>query len=82
MRHIIFLAIGALALQGGGLRPAAAIDVELAKKCRAMAIHAHPPQTAGAKPYATMEREFFDKCVSAKGNMHDDNADRPSQDNR
>jgi hypothetical protein len=68
MRHAVFPAIGALAPQGCALRPAAAIDVELAKKCRAMAIP-HPPQMAGTKPYATAEREFFNRCVSAKGKM-------------
>ena len=82
MRHVILLAIGALALQGFGLRPAAAIDIELAKKCRAMAIHAHPPQTAGTKPYAAAERDFFNRCVSAKSKMHDDKTGGPSQDNR
>jgi hypothetical protein len=30
-------------------QPASAISVELAKKCRAMAIKAHPTQIAGTK---------------------------------
>jgi hypothetical protein len=31
----------------------------LAKKCREMAIEAHPPARAGTKPYAQAERDFF-----------------------
>lgn len=62
--------------------PASAISVELAKKCRAVAIKAHPPQTAGTKSYAAAERDFFNRCISANGEMNDDNNGHPSQDTR
>jgi hypothetical protein len=50
--------------------PAAAISVELAKKCREMAIKAHPPQLAGTKPYAQAERDVFHECVAKNGQMN------------
>jgi hypothetical protein len=50
--------------------PAAAISADLAKKCRGMAIKAHPPAPAGTSPYAQAEREFFRECISKNGDMH------------
>ena len=47
--------------------PAAAISADLAKKCRGMAIKAHPPAPAGTSPYAQAEREFFRECISKNG---------------
>ncbi len=50
--------------------PAAAISAELAKKCRDMAIRAHPPPVPfGNKAYAQAEREFFRECVAKHGEM-------------
>jgi hypothetical protein len=55
--------------------PAAALSVELAKKCRDMAIKSHPPPTPpGNKAYAQAEREFFRDCVAKNGQMSDDGA--------
>lgn len=51
--------------------PAAAISADLAKKCREMAIHAHPPAPAGTSPYAAAERTFFADCISKNGQMKD-----------
>ena len=51
--------------------PAGAISADLAKKCREMAIKAHPPELAGSKPYAQAERDFFSDCVSKNGEMQD-----------
>ena len=49
---------------------APAIDAALAKKCRAMAIKAHPPHPAGSKSgYAEAERVYFRDCVAKGGNM-------------
>jgi murein L,D-transpeptidase YafK len=45
--------------------PTAAITVDLAKKCRDMAIKAHPP----GKPYAQAERDFFRQCVANNGQI-------------
>jgi hypothetical protein len=50
--------------------PAAAISADLANKCRAMAIKAHPPPfPPGNKAYAVAERTFFSECVSKNGQM-------------
>jgi len=52
--------------------PAAAITADLAKKCREMAVKAHPPpKPAGNRAYAQAERDFFRECVSKNGQMED-----------
>jgi hypothetical protein len=53
------------------ISPAAAISADLAKKCRDMAIKAHPPATVGTSPYAQLERDFFRNCVAKNGDMSD-----------
>jgi hypothetical protein len=59
--------------------PASAISLELAKKCRNMAVKAHPPPfPLGNKAYAQAERDFFAQCVAKSG--HVDNPD-PSKNN-
>ncbi len=55
--------------------PAAAISVELANKCRDMAIKSHPPPfPLGNRAYAQAERDFFRTCVAKKGQMPDSDA--------
>jgi hypothetical protein len=55
--------------------PAAAISTGLAKKCRQMALNAHPPQRAGSKSgYAEAERIYFRDCVAKGGKMPSDDA--------
>lgn len=49
--------------------PAVSLSVELAKKCREMAIKAHPMTLPGTTPYAAAEREFYRVCISKNGNM-------------
>ena len=49
----------------------AGISVELAKKCRAMAIEAHPTQLYGMNGSATPQREYYNACVARDGNMQD-----------
>ena len=57
---------------GAAQRPASAITAELAKKCRAMAIKAHPYELPGkAKGTATAQRSYFSDCVAKGGNMPD-----------
>jgi hypothetical protein len=52
--------------------PALAISADLAKKCREMAIKAHPPVPAGTKSsYAQAERDFFSNCISKNGDVKD-----------
>jgi hypothetical protein len=60
--------------------PADAVSADLAKKCRQMAVKAHPPEVAGTKPYAQAERTFFRECVSKNGQMQNGSApDAPLQ---
>ena len=63
---ILPLAIVLLAAQ-----PVAAITAELAKKCRAMAIKAHPPAPPGTGSYAQAERDFYRDCIAKNGVMPD-----------
>jgi hypothetical protein len=50
--------------------PASALTAQLARKCRDMAIKAHPPVVAGSrKGTAEAEREYFGKCVASNGSM-------------
>jgi hypothetical protein len=50
--------------------PAQAITADLAKKCREMAIKAHPTMPAGSPSgYAAAQRGFFNECVAKNGDM-------------
>ena len=51
--------------------PSQAITVELAKKCRSMAIKAHPTRLYGMKGSATSQREYYTACLAREGNMQD-----------
>ena len=54
----------------------AAISADLAKKCREMAIKAHPPQPAGTKAYAQGERAFFRECISKNGEIQENGSEK------
>ena len=45
------------------------ISAELAKKCRVLAIKAHPTERAGTTAYAQAQREYFQECIAKRGNM-------------
>jgi hypothetical protein len=78
-RLVIAIAASAMILSVG---PAAlAISVDLAKKCRDMAVKAHPPAPAGTRAYAEAERVYFRQCVTKNGNMDDDNASGKAKQN-
>jgi hypothetical protein len=49
-------------------RPAGPISVELAKKCRDLALKANP-KPAGDAPYKQAQREFYDNCIAKGGNV-------------
>jgi hypothetical protein len=53
----------------GSNGPAGAITAEVAKKCRELAIQAHPPQPAGTIPYSEEERAYFKECVNSTGSL-------------
>ena len=78
MRVYLIVLMTISALQPMLAFPVSAISPELAKKCRALAIKAHPPQTAGTKPYATAERELFNRCVLQNGEMSNKNQSKGS----
>ena len=66
-------AVAILALGANLLAPTAslAITAELAKKCRLMAIQAHPTQLAGKKNTGVeaAQRSYFSDCVAHDGKM-------------
>jgi len=64
---VIFAAVHMMTLVP--VSPAVAISVEVAKKCRDLAIRAHPPEPAGTKAYAQAERDFFRQCVAKNGDI-------------
>jgi hypothetical protein len=53
----------------GSNSPASAITAEVAKKCRELAIQAHPPQPAGTIAYREAERGYFKECVNSTGSL-------------
>ncbi len=54
------------------LTPAEAITAELAKKCRAMAVTAHPSARPGTRTGAQKaQNEYYRECVAKDGNMDD-----------
>ena len=69
--------LGVIVMMAGGLLlpsiPAdASISAQLARKCRAMAIEAHPTQLFGTNGTATAQREYFSACVAQNGNVQQD----------
>ena len=66
-------AVTILTLGANLLTPTAslAITAELAKKCRLMAIQAHPTQLAGKKNTGVeaAQRDYFTDCVAHEGKM-------------
>src|SRR3974390_3399517 len=73
-------AVTILTLGANLLTPTAslAITAELAKKCRLMAIQAHPTQLAGKKNTGVeaAQRNYFSDCVAHEGKMDTRDSDR------
>ena len=54
--------------------PASAITVDLAKKCRALAIKTHPPTRIGVKTgSARAQSEYYRACITNNSSMPDTN---------
>jgi hypothetical protein len=69
-RVIVALGVAATVTVFVHTQPAIAISVELAKKCRDLAIKAHPYTLPGFKAgNAEGERSYFKDCVAKGGNM-------------
>jgi hypothetical protein len=73
-RHglMVLIALAACAAPMPGQPAVAAISAELAKKCRGLAIKAHPTEPAGRKTGSVQaQRDYFRDCVAKGGNMTD-----------
>ena len=57
------------------VQPASALSLQLAKKCRAMALKAHPYKLPGEKGpgSAAAERKYYSQCVANGGKMPESN---------
>lgn len=67
------LSIGIVMAAATASQPAFAISADLAKKCRDMAIKAHPFNVAGSKTgTAAAQRSYFNDCITKAGNVPDD----------
>lgn len=70
-KNFIAFVVLALTVYLPTVQPASAITAELAKKCRLMAIAAHPTPTPGSKPTGAekAQRDYFRECVAKNGKM-------------
>ena len=74
VRIILAIGIGAAIAMGAAAKPAFAISVELAKKCRDLALKAHPyklPGVKGGQGNAEAERSYYSDCLAKGGKMPD-----------
>ena len=76
MRSLTTFAALLVAAQAASVAAQAqAPSAALAKKCRELAVKAHPPATAGTRTgSAAAEREYFAACVQKGGQMDKDSA--------
>lgn len=80
MRGFAVFALGMMLWMSAGVQPASALTAELAKKCRAFAVKAHPPKLAGSKTgSAAAERQYFKDCVAKGGHVPEPEAPAPAQ---
>jgi hypothetical protein len=61
----------ALGLSAAATPLRAGISADLAKRCRAMMITAHPTQVFGPTGTAAVQRSYFRQCISRQGRMDD-----------
>lgn len=75
--NILAISLAAVMAASAAAGPAAAISVELAKKCRDLALKAHPYKLPGqpGAGNAKEQRDYFSTCVSRGGNMPSDSSD-------
>ena len=75
MRAVLNLILVLLVAMMAGTWPAfAQISADLANKCRAMMIQAHPTEVFGSKGVAAAQRAYFQDCVRRKGDTPAANA--------
>lgn len=64
---LFVLPLGVISATGDS---ALGVSTELAKRCRAMAIKAHPTKPPGSKTGSVKaQRDYFDECVTKGGKM-------------
>jgi hypothetical protein len=54
-------------MMAGAWPASAQITADLANKCRAMMLQAHPTEVFGSKGVAAAQRTYFQDCVRRKG---------------
>ena len=59
-------------------QPASTISAELAKKCRELAVKAHPTPKAGSKATGAekAQRDYYRACIAKAGNMENGNTQK------
>lgn len=69
-RLSVFIAVALMAYLPT-TQQASAISAELAKKCRALAVKAHPTSRPGSKATGAgkAERDYFQACLAKSGKM-------------
>jgi len=68
LQLLLLACIGAALASPLSTEPASAITAELAKKCRQLALEAHPPVRAGTKAGTSAEfRAFYQSCLANNG---------------
>lgn len=68
--QVFYLAAMVVALTAVAATPSSAsISVELAKKCRAMMVQAHPTELYGRTGTAALQRSYFAECIARQGKM-------------
>ena len=65
---LLLLAL-ALGLSSSATPLRAEVSADLAKKCRAMMVTAHPTQFYGPTGTAAAQRDYFKQCISRQGRM-------------
>ena len=68
-RRIILFAIPLTLTTGAAAPIHAGISVELAKKCRALMVKAHPTILFGPTGTAAAQRAYFEECIRRQGDM-------------
>ena len=71
LTRIIVLVAGMASMAAVAASVRAEISADLAKKCNAMMVKAHPTQMYGATGTAGLQREYFKQCINQQGKMDD-----------
>jgi hypothetical protein len=68
---IIAISLAVVTFTSAVVNPAAAISLEVAKKCRDLELKAHPYKQPGepGRGSAQAQRNFFSTCIARGGNM-------------